>query len=286
MKILTIQQTVAAQGVVNLRRSRTGYKELKKLSRAGIHAYPLRPLSFSSLKEFAKSPLHYLEYISNPKTATAPMVEGKVFEAVLFGRDLKEDFVIFQKPASEKDFRFKVNQEARKEARRQAIISGKDAIEKQDLDRINDIVQIALAHPLMKKIRKYAYKHPEQKNIREKVSGLRLTGIPDLAFNRNRIGVDIKFVGSIAEFRKRIFGRQYAYWIQAAMYSLIYGYREFYFFAVQSSPHHYAQAFHLDEESLAYLKNKLTNDILLSFCWHLENGFQAVSEPMILPEYF
>ena len=37
-----------------------------------------RPLSFSSLKEFAKSPKHYMDYISRPKT---PPTDAKIGRA-------------------------------------------------------------------------------------------------------------------------------------------------------------------------------------------------------------
>ena len=277
---------MATQGVVNLRRRQIGRKELRTLSAQGIHAYPIRPLSYSSLKEFTKSPLHYIEYVSKPKTASKPMIAGRVFEALLFGRDLQNNFVVFEKADPTRDFRIKANQVARNAAREQAQMEGKEVIENTELAQITELVTLALQHPFMKRIKRYAFKHPVQKIIREKGSGLSLTGIPDLSFKRNKIGVDIKFVGSIAEFRKRIFSRQYAYWLQAAMYSLIYGYQEFYFFAVQSEPHHYAQAFHLNTETLAYLKDKLVNEILLSFRWHLEHGFFASSENLTLPEYF
>ncbi|MEL7535046.1 MAG: PD-(D/E)XK nuclease-like domain-containing protein [Bacteroidota bacterium] len=277
---------MAAQGVVNLRRQQIGRKELRKLSTQGIHAYPMRPLSYSSLKEFAKSPLHYIEYVSKPKTASAPMIAGKVFEALLFGRDVQKDFVVFEKAEPTRDFRIKANQVVRNTARAQAQLEGKEAIENTDLAQITQLAALALQHPFMKRIKRYAFKHPVQKTIREKGSGLSLTGIPDLSFKRNKIGVDIKFVGSVAEFRKRIFSPQYAYWLQAAMYSLIYGYQEFYFFAVQSEPHHYAQAFHLNTETLAYLIDKLVNELLFSFRWHLEHGFFASSEDLTLPEYF
>lgn len=279
-------QIATAQGIIRPLRRKQGILELQKLSRAGFRTYPKRPLSYSSLKEFAKSPLHYIEYLTKARTSSAPMIEGKVFEALLFGRDPEADFVIFEKPEPEKDFRYKVNQVARTEARQLAEESGRELIEAGDFLRIRNIAALALQHPFMKQVRRYAFKHPAQRRIKEPLSGLKITGIPDLAYCRGKVGVDIKFVGSIADFRQRIFGRAYAYWMQAAMYSLIYGYQEFYFFAVQSQPHHYAQAFYLNAENLRYLREKLIQEVLMAFRFHLQHGFMRYSEHIELPDYF
>lgn len=286
MNIAEIHQLATARGIIRPLRRQQGIRELRRLSREGFRTYPQRALSFSSLKEFAKSPLHYIEYLTQPKGTTTPMTEGKVFEALLFGRDLSEDFVIFERPEPDKDFRYKVNQEARNAARAAAESSGRELIEAADLLRIRSLAALALQHPFMKQVRRYAFKHPAQRTITEPVSGLKLTGIPDLAYCRGKVGVDIKFVGSIAEFRQRIFGRQYAYWMQAAMYSLIYGYEKFYFFAVSSQPHHYAQAFYLQPDTLRQLREKLVQEVLMAFRWHLEQGFLSYSEHLQVPDYY
>ncbi|MEO0900010.1 MAG: PD-(D/E)XK nuclease-like domain-containing protein, partial [Bacteroidota bacterium] len=228
---MTIQQILNQESINSPSSKRIGFKELKKLRQLGFHTYPHRPLSYSSLKEFGKSPLHYIEYLTKPSVSSQAMIAGKLFEALLFEKDIETDFLVFEKPLPDKDFRNKENKQARSLAFLEAATNGKEVIESFEYQRILGIADQAQSHPFWKRVKKYAFKHPDKKTIIEPSTRLKLTGIPDLAFNRGKIGVDIKFVGSVAGFRKRIFGRTYAYWMQAAMYSLIFGFREFYFFA-------------------------------------------------------
>ncbi|MEO0638431.1 MAG: PD-(D/E)XK nuclease-like domain-containing protein [Bacteroidota bacterium] len=283
---MTLQQELIQRGVISPTHNRYGWKELQKLRKKGFHTYPNRPLSYSSLKEFNRSPLHYIEYVTKSRKSSDAMIAGKLFEDLLFGKNVCDQFVIFGKPNPEKDFRDKENRKARDEARLRASKSGKELIETQEVSRINELAKRAYDHPFIKYARKYVWKHPEQRVKIEPTSRLKITGIPDLSLRRGKIGVDIKFVGSIADFRERIFGRSYAYWIQAAMYSLIYGYEEFYFFAVQSERPYYAQAFYLDTDTLEILKERLIQDILMSFRWHLEYGFIQHASKLEAPNFF
>ncbi|MEM7659151.1 MAG: PD-(D/E)XK nuclease-like domain-containing protein [Bacteroidota bacterium] len=287
MTVSAIRQAASEQGLLHIPPVRQiGTKELRHLRKQGFRTYPQRPLSYSSLKEFAKSPLHYLEYLTRPSIHSDAMLAGKLFEALLLNEDLASSFVIFERPVADKDFRTKANREARDAARSEAYASQREAVEVQQIAALEPVVELARQHPFWKRLRRYAYKRPAQKTIIEPNSRLKLTGIPDLSFRRGKVGVDLKFVGSVAEFRQRIFGRSYAYWMQAAMYSLIYGYEEFVFFAVQSQPHHYAEAFQLDGECLALLRQKLIQEVLLKFRYHLHQGFRAEAQQVEVPLHF
>ncbi len=285
MTISDVKQLAISQGLLTLPSGDQGKRELKQLRQFGFHTYPLRPLSYSSLKEFRKSPLHYIEYVTQERRSTAPMVEGKVFEALLMGQRMEDLFVPFSRPEPERDFRTKANQQARNEARAAAQASGRDAIEDQDLDRIQRIVDQAWRHPFMRHLRRYRYRQPDEKVIIEKRTRLKVLGKADLCYQRSRIGVDIKFVHSIAEFEQHLFGRSYQYWLQAAVYSLVYGYREFYFFATQSQGHPFSQAFHLDCETLAILREYLIDHVLMKFRHHLARGFFKYAEQVKIPDW-
>ncbi|MEO1415043.1 MAG: PD-(D/E)XK nuclease-like domain-containing protein [Bacteroidota bacterium] len=283
---MTLQQELIQKGIVAPQNQRLGWKELQNLRKKGFRTYPLRPLSYSSLKEFARSPLHYIEYLTRNKKVSDPMVEGWAFEDMLFGRNICDRFVIYGKPNPDKDYRDKANRDKRNAARAEAERSMKTLIESETLIHIENLAKLAYHHPFMKYARRYVLKHPKQKVKVEPTSGLKITGIPDLSIRRGKIGIDIKFVGSIADFRERIFGKTYAYWMQAAMYSLIYGFEEFYFFAVQSQSPFYAQAFYLDTETLELLKERLVQDVLMSFRWHMEHGFFAQATKLEAPRFF
>jgi len=286
LTLTDVKALATAQGLLTPSPTRNlGRKELKALRKKGFRTYPQRPLSYSSLKEFAKGPLHYLEYLTKPPTTSAAMAEGKAFEACLLGRDLDAEFVIFKKPEPEKDFRYKVNQQAKKEAKALALSSSRELILADDLHRIELAAHIARQHPFIKSLRRYKLRQPKPKVIQEPTTKLRLIGIPDLDVKRGKIGIDIKFVHSVAEFERHIFGKTYAYWIQAAVYALVYGYEEFYFFATQNQPYVYAQAFHIDAPTLKHLKAYLVEHILLKFHYHLATGFQNDRKAVRLPEW-
>ena len=57
-----------------------------------------RPLSYSSLKEFWKSPAHYIDYITKPKTISDAMILGQVVECLVFDEKIFQDkFEVYQK---------------------------------------------------------------------------------------------------------------------------------------------------------------------------------------------
>ena len=58
-----------------------------------------RPLSYSALKEFRKSPKHYQLYLQTPKTQTPAMLLGSVVDClVLEPEKLEKRFLVFDKP--------------------------------------------------------------------------------------------------------------------------------------------------------------------------------------------
>lgn len=57
-----------------------------------------RPLSYSSLKEFHKSPAHYIQYLTEPFVQTDAMILGQAVECLVFQPDkIKDKFVVYEK---------------------------------------------------------------------------------------------------------------------------------------------------------------------------------------------
>lgn len=57
-----------------------------------------RPLSYSSLKQFRKSPQHYVKYITEPRVVTDAMIEGSLLDCVITEpEEFKQRYFIFPK---------------------------------------------------------------------------------------------------------------------------------------------------------------------------------------------
>ena len=58
-----------------------------------------RPLSYSSLKAFAKSPKHYIEYLNKPYEPTEALILGQLIDCLVLTPKLYENkFMVYQKP--------------------------------------------------------------------------------------------------------------------------------------------------------------------------------------------
>ena len=139
----------------------------------------------------------------------------------------------------------------------------------------------------MRQVKKYkSRRNPGPKMIVEPETGLTLNGIADLEYNRGRVGVDIKFGYSPAEYGKRFFDRSFRMWMQAAMYGIIYGYEEFYFFVTQSKgAHAYSHAFHIDAATMEVLQTQLIERVLRKFKKHLRIGFLEPAKEIAVPSW-
>ncbi len=58
-----------------------------------------RPLSYSSLKHFRKSPKHYIKYLTEPRVSTDATLQGSVIDCLVLTPEMFEKrFMIFNKP--------------------------------------------------------------------------------------------------------------------------------------------------------------------------------------------
>lgn len=110
-------------------------------------------LSFSAIKEFAKSPSHFINYKLGDKKETPAMKKGTLIHcAILEPQELEKRYCILNRsdlPNPEMDFRNTENKEFKKKFEAQAELSGKEiidpieweeAIKHRDLAYNNEIV--------------------------------------------------------------------------------------------------------------------------------------------------
>ncbi len=110
-------------------------------------------LSFTAIKEFAKSPYHFIQYKIREKKQTAAMKQGSLIHcAILEPEELEKRYCILKNedlPNPEADFRnsdnkkFKQNFEARAEAEGKEIVSPSDwddACMRRDLAYGNEVI--------------------------------------------------------------------------------------------------------------------------------------------------
>ncbi len=117
-----------------------------------------RALSYSSLKEFAKSPEHFIKYISERKAPTPAMIFGSLLDSLILTPDTWGDtFVVKpEKPPYLKDLEAEHGKikgremyEANKVAEKDWIAAnqGKTFIDAEDLEKAKKIAEKVFNHP-------------------------------------------------------------------------------------------------------------------------------------------
>jgi hypothetical protein len=101
-----------------------------------------RPLSFSSIKEFAKSPMHYIDYINRPKTPpTDAMKLGSLVHCLMLRPELFNDQF-----AISPDINKRTNAGKEEWAEFCRLNEGKDVIENSDYEHARKLVDTAMTN--------------------------------------------------------------------------------------------------------------------------------------------
>jgi len=110
-----------------------------------IEALNERPLSYSSIKEFAKSPKNYIQYLNAKREPSKEMTFGSVIHCLLLYPDLFEDLFAV---APDVDRRTKDGKATWENFVSEAI--SKQVISKSDLDEANEIVNTIISDKSIK----------------------------------------------------------------------------------------------------------------------------------------
>jgi hypothetical protein len=223
-----------------------------------------RPLSYSSLKHFAKHPLCYLEYCKQPKSEpTSAQVIGLLFESLLVAGQLPEGIISAEnRPDPSATFAAKANKEwkAAKEAAGLTIAS------LEQIETARAMAADVLKNSPFLSGKGGAPKYQAQHNIT--LCGLDLVCITDLEFPD--CVVEIKTTNTISGFRNQFFKE--CYWLQAALQHVA-TQKPVYFLVVQSEAPFIHEVIHITEGQMAEYKRRL-RALLLNFRTCLRHGFR------------
>lgn len=223
-------------------------------------------LSYTSAKEFYKSPAHYLLYKSGVKKETAALTFGSAFHVyvlepekfndtyhVIDDRDILKELSTYKQPTSTKAYKewYDVQLSESK---------GKEVLTSLDMHLISRMTDSVMANPQAREMITTAV-------AKEQLIEAELYGVPFKAY------IDILHKGYCTDLKStrsaepKEFGRDIAnnmYYLQGAIYCELTNTREFYYIAVEKSEPYLCQVYRLDAEYLHYGR-KLLQEICARF---------------------
>jgi len=171
-----------------------------------------RPLSYSSLKQFRRSPLHYMNYITQPKEQTTAFAFGNLFDCLLLTPDEFENrFVVIpeiNKRTKDGKAEFAEFAEANK---------GKTFVTQEMIDNANKMKASVNEHRRAKELLSANGTVQRRMNWKDD-NDLPFVMQSDFDSDEGNVIVDIKTAADASDNRFMRDAFEYAYHIQAALY--------------------------------------------------------------------
>lgn len=201
-----------------------------------------RPLSYSSLKEFAKSPSHYIQYLNRKKEPSKEMNFGSLIHCMLlYSQQFTELFAV----APDVDRRTKEGKATWEQFSAEA--GGKIVVSGEDVDTANEIaVRVFSNTDIKNAIHSCSEIEKEWSTI---INGLPFRGFIDAMSDNFMIELKTTFDGNPKTFIKDYHNRMY--YIQAALYYHATGKPLSYIVAETKSPYNFFMA-PISQEYLDY----------------------------------
>ena len=171
-----------------------------------------RPLSYSSLKEFAKSPRHYLDYLNRKKETTAPMLFGSMVHCLLLEPSkFNEQFAVMgtidRRTSAGKEAYAKFVEES----------AGKEVVMENDYNEAKGLADNVLSNP---KLAPWIHNcHQYEKEFRAEMWGLPVRGFFDGIAEDYILEVKTTMDASPENLMRDFYNRQYH--MQAGLYNLV-----------------------------------------------------------------
>jgi exodeoxyribonuclease VIII len=216
-----------------------------------------RPLSYSSIKEFAKSPVHYINYLNKPRKQTAELTFGSALHCLLLEpNEFSNRYSISRKF----DLRKTADKAEYETLLADAESTGKTILQQDLYDEVSQLAHHVNSNQSFVELMFHA--EVEQKD------NVELFGLPFVRIKDIQSGgytIDIKTVqdASLQALNKDFFN--YQYYIQAAVYG-----GDFAFYVVEKNPPFYNGLMEVSKEWLEYGQAKLEK-LCLAFNHCLEN---------------
>lgn len=217
-----------------------------------------RPLSYSSLKEFAKSPAHYINYLNKPKKQTPELIFGSALHSlILEPSKFENSFIVSRKF----DLRKKEDKEAYEKINLEAESLNKTIIQQDMFEEVVNLKEKALKDDVLVDMLSRA-----DVEVREnlEIYGLPFVRIKDIEIKGEAV-VDIKTVqnASLDAIVKDFFN--YQYHLQAAIYE-----GSFSFYVIEKNEPFYTGLMPVSEEFLEYGRSQLQR-LCIAFNYCLEH---------------
>lgn len=193
-----------------------------------------RPLSYSSIKEFAKSPRHYMNYINAKREPSKEMNMGSLIHALLlYPSEISKQFAI----APDVDKRTKEGKAAWEQFVQTS--EGKIAVTESELNEANSIVDIALSSKEISNMISQCTAFEQE--FRHDIQGLPFRGFVDGIANDFILEVKTMSDASPQNIIREFYNRKY--YIQAGLYSSVYKLPVRYIILETKPPYNYMHSF-------------------------------------------
>lgn len=179
-----------------------------------------RPLSYSSLKKFRKSPKHYCQYLTEPKKLSDAMILGSIIDVLVLTPELfdKKYMVIDEKP----NLRTNIGKEAWQKLLTQAQANKQLMCTKEQLKTAKYCQESLLSNPDSSRLLLAKTRTQVKLEWRDKGTNLPCIGYVDFeskAWDEDFV-VDLKSTNDADpdNFNRDIFNEDYQYFLQAGSY--------------------------------------------------------------------
>lgn len=242
-----------------------------------------RPLSYSSLKQFKKSPKHYIHYLTEPRAHSAAFTLGSAIDCLLLEPDKFEDRFIVTTM-----YKGTGSVSLNKELKAQAEAEGKQILSPDDEALARQCIKSVLEHGMASEL--IQNRNAVQKKLTFRYKGLPFVGYQDFASQLVRgeiikkIVVDLK---SAQSADPKDFMRDVAKWgypLQAATYLNYYKrkyfqFPDFYWLVVEKNKPFGVSVIRMDDKDKTNAMNEF--DLLVKsfkYCmkndlWHMGYDF-------------
>ena len=217
-----------------------------------------RPLSYSSIKEFAKSPSHYIKYLTKDRKDTPELIFGSALHCVLLTPgSFNDQFIVTDKF----DLRKKEDKAKYELVMLEAAAGNKKVLQSDVHDTLIEITNKVLENDEFVQILDMAHTI-EQKEYLE-IFGLPFIRIKDIETDDAIIDIKSTQDASIESMNKDFFN--YQYYLQAAIYG-----NNFKFYVVEKNFPYYNGLIDVSKDWIEYGTNKLER-LCIAFNHCLEN---------------
>lgn len=230
-----------------------------------------RPLSYSSLKQFRRSPLHYITYLTQKKEATPALIFGNMFDCLLLTPDEFEKRFVVAPEINKRTNAGKEQFEQFIEANK-----GKTIVTKEMIEGANKMIESVNNHRVASEILKANGTVQRKMNWVDTKTKLPCTMQSDFDSDEINIVCDIKSTTDASESKFMRDAFEYGYHIQCAMYleafrRKMFRFPRFAFIVIEKEPPFAVNVFNKISESFIKLGQQEIETLRQEFVHAMEN---------------